>query len=178
MDALILTVTLIGALCAVDLVCTLDAIRRGRTDPPTRKDSRRPAPGVGDPVAPFATSTVDGIGVNQDMFDDETLVAFFSTTSRPCEETLPKFVEFAREMPGGRARTLAVIVGESGAERFTEELVPVARVVVERNSRGPLCRAFRVTAFPVVSLVGPNDGGSPIVTYERVPLELPARAPA
>jgi hypothetical protein len=66
---------------------------------------------------------------------------------------VPKFIAYATDVPGGRQRALAVVVGESGAAaEYVAALESVANVVVEPLD-GPLAVAFRVRGFPALAIV-------------------------
>lgn len=178
MPFLIAAVVFVGSLCALNLILTLGVIRRLRehTELLSGRGGDEPFMAVGEEVGEFATSTTDGEALSRDLLTGDTLVAFFSPDCQPCREKLPKFVEFARAMSGGRDRVLATVVGNADeASAFAAELAPVARVVVE----GPgdaLNAAFRVRAYPSVLLVAPDEGGRILVKTSQVELDQPVAA--
>jgi thiol-disulfide isomerase/thioredoxin len=112
--------------------------------------------GVGESVGEFSALDVDDVELTHHAVGS-SLVAFFSPQCAPCEELLPAFVREAAREPGGRARVVAVVVGEQDhAARLVGELKHVARVVVEQFG-GPLTAAFQVRGFPAVVRV--SDAG-------------------
>jgi hypothetical protein len=172
---------LVGLLCVLDLVLTLGVIRRLRehTELLSKQNTNdfRPNLTVGGEVGEFVTSTVDGERLTRHALlggaPDQTLVGFFSPSCRPCEEKLPKFVDFARAMPGGRSRVLAVVVGEPDeSATLVAELGEVARVVLEGYD-GPLGSAFRVKGYPAALLVAPDRDGRAVVVDDGVALDRP-----
>ncbi|MEV5709239.1 TlpA disulfide reductase family protein [Actinoallomurus sp. NPDC052274] len=181
MPALIAAVLLIGLLCTFDLILTLGVIKRLRehTELLSVMGSAGVPPiiEVGTEIGDFSTSTVDGESVNRESLSGETLVAFFSPTCAPCQEKLPKFVEYARSMSGGRNHVLAAVVGGvEEAAPFVAALSPVAQVVVaDRDSM--LATAFNAKAFPTVLMVASDHSGRLVVTSNEVDLE-PLNAPA
>ncbi|MEE6261320.1 TlpA family protein disulfide reductase [Plantactinospora sonchi] len=179
MAVLAAIVVFVGVLCVLDLILTVGVIKRLRehTEILSRQNTMDSAGiAVGEQVGEFAVPTVEGDLVGRDSLTGETLVGFFSPGCKPCQERLPKFVEYARAMPGGRDRVLATAVGsaESTAE-FVAALTPVARVVVE-TADGPVGAAFRIQALPSVLMVAPDGDGRPVVTDNRVDLNRPAVA--
>ncbi|WP_255949736.1 hypothetical protein [Streptomyces odontomachi] len=183
MTPLIAALVFVGALCVLNFVLSLGMIKRlrdqaeilnrnGRTSPPI-------AVGMGDEIAKFATLTEDAEPVDDESLrHGDTLVAFFSPTCRPCQEKLPKFVDFAASFPGGREQVLATVVGEpEAAADMLERLRPVARVVHETSNEGAVSTAFDLKGFPVVLVVAPSvEHGRPIVTAERIDLDVPVPA--
>ncbi|MGC9671362.1 TlpA family protein disulfide reductase [Planosporangium sp. 12N6] len=166
-------IVLVGLLCTVDLVLTLGVVKRLRehTEMLSNMGNTATAIGVGDVVGQFSTSTVDHEPLSPDLFTGETVVAFLSPDCGPCNEKLPKFVEFARARPDGRNRAVAVVVGGTDqAAPFVAELAAVARVVVEEPD-GPVGAAFNVKAYPAVLEVAPNGAGRLVVTADRVDLD-------
>jgi thiol-disulfide isomerase/thioredoxin len=183
MSYVIAALVLVGLLCAFQLLLTVGVIKRLRehTELLAAVDSspRPPAIKVGEEVGPFATTTVNGEPVSRDWLSGDTLVGFFTPNCGPCAKRLPEFVEYARVLPGGRARVLATVVTDDPAEAaaYVADLSPVAHVIVE-DSDGPLTRAFRVSAFPTVAMVAPGPDGRVLVTADRVRLDQPAGIPA
>ncbi|MFD2416586.1 TlpA family protein disulfide reductase [Amycolatopsis pigmentata] len=172
-------VILVGLLCAFDLLLTLGVIKRLRehTELLSAAESAPPAPiAVGSEVEDFHVTTVDGESLRADMFDGETLVAFFSPSCGPCQERLPKFVEYAGARPGGRDRALAIVIGdEAQTAAPVAALSPVARVVVE-DPDGALANAFEVNAYPTVLMITPNEAGRIVVTDNQVRFDQPLAA--
>ncbi|QIS18657.1 hypothetical protein [Nocardia terpenica] len=174
---LIAAVVLVGAVCALDLLLTLGVVKRLR-EHTALLAARMPvlgAPNIetGMEIGEFATVTVDGSPLIPESLRTGTLVGFFTPDCRPCQEMLPKFVEYAKAVPGGRDRVLAVVVGNAGeAGDMVADLIPVARVVTEGDG-GELTRAFRMVYFPSALTVAPNGNGRLTVTTDRVELDQP-----
>ncbi|MEU1054273.1 hypothetical protein [Streptomyces sp. NPDC005876] len=179
MPFLIAALTLVGSLCLLDLILTVGVIKRLREHTELLANvggagNGRASITVGEEVGDFAVSTVDGERLARDLLAGETLVAFFSPTCQPCKEKLPKFLEYARTLPGGRDRVLATVVGDAEASAaLVAELTPVARVVVEEYD-GALSAAFQAKAYPTVLKVARDGAGRLIVTDDDVRLNLPA----
>ncbi|WP_344161016.1 hypothetical protein [Nocardiopsis rhodophaea] len=139
--------------------------------------SGRGSLGPGEEVGTFTTATVDGETLTRDALVGDTLVGFFSPSCAPCREQLPKFVDRARQMPGGREHVLAAVVGDgAAAEHMVAELRAVARVVAERPGGGALSTAFQAVAFPAVLRVSGGDDRTPQVMDARVDLGRPLLA--
>jgi len=177
---LILTavVILVGLLCVLDLLLTLGVIKRLRehTELLSAADNAPSALAVNSEVADFHVATVDGELLRSEMLDGETLVAFFSPSCGPCQERLPEFVEYARAWPGGRDRTLVVVVGEEAeAVAPVAALSPVARVAVE-GPDGALASAFEVNAYPTVLMIAQNETGQLVVKANQVRFDQPLAA--
>ncbi|MEU9509538.1 hypothetical protein AB0D32_25030 [Micromonospora sp. NPDC048170] len=113
---------------------------------------------VGSRPDPFSARTVNGEHVTEAVFASGGLVGFFSPTCPACAEWLPRFVDAAAALPGGRGEVLAVVVAETSAEGadLVAELREVAMVVVERAG-GPLVTSFQVKGYPSVGRFG-TDG--------------------
>ena len=165
----------VGALCLLDLVLTLGVVKRLRehTEMLSTVEAapgRKASLGAGEEVGDFTAVTVDGVPLVRDQLDDGTLVAFFSPTCQPCKEKLPKFVEFARSLPGGRERVVAAVIGGTEeAAPLNSALAPVAQVVNEEYD-GPLSSAFQATAYPTVLMTGKDAAGRLVVTSDQVAL--------
>ncbi|MFF3441941.1 hypothetical protein [Streptosporangium sp. NPDC002721] len=174
MAIVVVAMTLVGMLCAVNLILTVGVIKRlrehsgllsGMSGPPTIP--------VGKEIGGFLTSTVDGELLSDGLMSDDSLVAFFSPGCGPCKTTVPAFVEYARKLPGGRDRLLAVVVGDPDeAAGFVGDLNPVTRVVVE-NAEGALSTAFKTKAYPTLVRVGTRADGRLVVTANDVNLGHP-----
>lgn len=151
LEAAVLTV---GLLCLLNLLLTFGVIRRLRqhTEHLNRLAPTELAPGigVGEAVGDFQTTTTTGETLSRTGLTGETLVGFFSPGCQPCATQLPHFIELARELPGGRAQALAVVVaGTEAGQDYVDRLAPVARVVTE-GPDGVLQAAFQVTGFPML----------------------------
>lgn len=175
MSFLAAAVVLVGLLCLFNLVLTFGVIRRLRSHDERLADvaGAPPVLGVGEHIGEFTTTTVDGESLSREQLDTETVVAFFSPDCNPCRTKLPKFVEYARALPGGRAQAVATVVGSATeAAEFVEQLSPVARVVVEEPDEA-MSTAFHVRSFPTLLRVEPADDGRLLVTANDVRLGLP-----
>jgi hypothetical protein len=150
-------VVVLGLFSLVNLLFTAGVVRRLR-EHTTILDALAGEPPVvtrpvGTAVDAFTTTAVDGTAVARDRLAGLTLVGFLSPRCGPCHERLPEFLDRAGEMPGGRDRVLAVVVGErDDASEMVATLAAVAVVAVERPGGG-LARAFGVTGFPAFALV-------------------------
>ncbi|MGW3461714.1 hypothetical protein ACWDE9_19885 [Streptomyces olivaceoviridis] len=173
MPFLIAAVVFVGLLCMLDLVLSLGVIKRLREHTELLTSlSGRATIGVGEEIGDFNVVAVDGTPLGRDLLQADTLVGFFSPGCPACKEQLPKFAEFARAMPGGPDRVLAVVTGDP--QRTTDmvaALSPVARVVREPAQGGAVSSAFQVAAYPSILRAGPNDDGVPVVTQVRVDLD-------
>jgi hypothetical protein len=157
MPYLVAAVVLVGALCLLDLLLTVGVIRRLRAQNALLAGYKGSMGEVmmptGSVVGEFVTTTVDSKIVSRAHIDD-TLVGFFSTSCEGCVDALETFVPMARLVRGGRAKVLAVVVGDrSSAGRFVDALSPVAQVVIE-GEHGPIAQAFEVNGYPAVAMVG------------------------
>ncbi|GAA2068517.1 TlpA family protein [Streptomyces albiaxialis] len=172
MPFLIVAVVFVGLLCTLDLVLSLGVIKRLRehTDLLSALNGRASL-AAGEEVGEFTAVTVDGVAVSRAGLADDTLVGFFSPGCAACKEQLPKFVAYARALPGGRARVLAAVVGDpKRTAAMVAELAPVAQVVSEAPN-GEVGSAFRIAAFPVFLTVSARGGGARVVSDARVDLE-------
>ncbi|WP_192810178.1 TlpA disulfide reductase family protein [Actinomadura rudentiformis] len=124
---------------------------------------------VGEVIGTFDTRTVDGERVSRDRLSGETLVAFFSPGCDTCLDTLPEFVEYARDLGSGPRQVLAVVTGE-GEETptFVTALNPVVPVVVDVDEK--LSKAFKAAVFPVFCLV---DADGRVLASESKLARLP-----
>jgi thiol-disulfide isomerase/thioredoxin len=160
----------VGLLCLLDLLLTVGVIRRLREHTELIGQLRQqgnsgPSLRAGFQVGKFEASTVDGGLVNSESLGQDSVVGFFKTGCAPCEDALPRFVEYAQASTLGRDALLAVVVGED--DEVTEKvaaLTPAAQVVVERLN-GPLSMALSVEAFPTFMRIGPDQRVS-LVAYE------------
>jgi thiol-disulfide isomerase/thioredoxin len=181
MSYLVAAVTLVGAICLVDLLLTVGVIRRLRTH--AELLSRLPAQGlelpegpplaVGSRPADFTATTTAGEPVTQASLGAQTVLGFFMSQCQPCSELLPQFVRYAAELPASYPRPLAVVVGDDGqAAEYAQRLSQVARVVTE-PAFGTVSTAFSVRGFPAVAIL--DDQGTVAAAGSRL-LDLPAPA--
>ncbi|MEV5599266.1 hypothetical protein [Streptomyces sp. NPDC052496] len=181
MPFVIATVALIGVLCVLDLLLTVGVIKRLRehTDLLSNGGRGRLSLGPGEQVGEFAVTTVDGERLAHDMIDTETVVAFFSPACGPCKEKLPRFVEYARTVPGGRGRVLAAVTADredaAAAAPLLTALAPVARVLAGEEAEA-VAEACRVQGFPVILKVNRSTDGRLLVMADQVDVDRPAVA--
>jgi thiol-disulfide isomerase/thioredoxin len=162
MALLTAAVVVVGALCLVNLVLVLGVLRRLREHAERldehhgRHGGERDAPmaSVDGTVQEFTAVADDGTPLSRGWLGGVVLVGFFSLSCKPCRDFLPRFVEAATRHPGGRAQTLAVVVGASdeAAAPFVAALRPVATLIRE-DEQGPVMTAFGVRGFPAFALV-------------------------
>ncbi|MFI7300861.1 TlpA family protein disulfide reductase [Streptomyces sp. NPDC050121] len=172
MPVLIAVVALVGALCTLNLVLTLGVVKRLREHTemlgavqgdPVRLE-------VGQEVGEFDTSTTLGEPLIRDLLSGPALFGFFSPTCEPCRDKLPRFVEYARQEPGGRSSVIATVVGNAdAAAEFVTELTQVAHVVVE-DSGGAMTTALGIRAFPSVLRAERETDGRLVVVDDDVAL--------
>ncbi|MFH0518504.1 thioredoxin domain-containing protein [Streptomyces sp. M41] len=181
MPVVIATFVLVGLLCALNLVLTVGVIKRLRehTDLLAERGGGRLSLAPGDQVGEFSSRTVEGEPVDHRVIDTETVVAFFSPTCGPCKEKLPKFVEYARTVPGGRDRVLAAVAADrddaAAAEPMVSALAPVARVLAGEDAE-QLAEACKVQGFPVILKVNRSTDGRLLVMTDQVDVDRPAVA--
>jgi hypothetical protein len=154
-------VLVLSLLCLVNLLFSAAVVRRLREHTTILDTLAGEPPAVARPagatVDAFTATAADGTAVGRDRLAGLTLVGFFSPGCGPCHERLPEFLGRAREMPGGRDRVLAVVVGDPDrtddrADDMVAALAPDAVVVVEQRATG-LARAFGVRGYPAFALV-------------------------
>jgi peroxiredoxin len=156
MPFLTAAVTLVGVLCLVDLLLTVAVIRRlrghGTRLAELQATSRPMGPRflpVGSGAPEFSSQTVDGELVSHaTLAGGPCALAFLESSCQPCRDRVPDLRSFAAEMPGGRARVLAVVTGEGdAADGIIDALREVARVVSGPHA-APIVTAFEVAGFP------------------------------
>ncbi|MGP3937215.1 peroxiredoxin family protein [Nonomuraea sp. KM88] len=148
-------IVVVGVLGGLNLLLVLLALHRLREytakwaraglDQLLERDS---LPRAGDRVADFTATATDGETVSLRGLKGPLLAAFFSTGCSSCRKALPRFVDHAKALPGGRKQILAVVAGsaEQGAD-LVDAVREVARVVVEPQT-GPVSQAFGVRNWP------------------------------
>jgi thiol-disulfide isomerase/thioredoxin len=149
-----------GLLGLLNLLLMAGVIRRLRTQTETLARVQRRANGpslaAGYQIQPFEARARDGATLTADSLGVEAVLGFFRPGCAPCEEALPKFVEFARSSTLGRNALVAVVVGnEDEVAGEVAALSPVARVVTEPLN-GAVTEALSVEAFPTFIRVGPD----------------------
>ncbi|GAA3201872.1 TlpA disulfide reductase family protein [Nonomuraea helvata] len=160
MTLLVVSVVLVGILCLLNLVLVLALAKRVR-DLATlvarvRNNgiARDGFLAVGETVGDFTAQTVDGRQVTRDELTAGALIGFFSTGCGACRETIPAFVEQARELRDQGQLALAVVArGPEDPTSYVEPLARAAHVVVEGYD-GPVGSAFKVSAFPSFCVIG------------------------
>lgn len=122
-----------------------------------------PQPGAA--VPDFSVTTVSGTVISAaDLRGERSLIGFFMPGCTPCHDQIPAFTAFARSLPGGLGRAIAVVANSgrpaasaSGhdADRLAEEL---AEADVLQLVRGPSAKAaataLAVTGYPSFILLG------------------------
>jgi thiol-disulfide isomerase/thioredoxin len=143
----------------LNLILTLGILRRLGVSPgagvTARPDSAvEPAlPAVGSEPEEFTALTLEGERLAATSLTGTTLVGFFATDCASCKELIPRFMDYAQAMPGGREQVLVVIAGDPVvAAKLGVLLSTVARLIVEPGE-GPVANAFRVRFFPTVCLL-------------------------
>lgn len=176
MPVLTAVVTLVGILCALNLVLTLGVVKRLREHTQLLGAAQGQPSQLepGQEVGEFDTSSTLGEPLLRDLLSGPVLFGFFSPTCEPCRDKLPRFVEFARQEPGGRSSVIATVVGDADeTAEFVAELSDVAHVVVE-ESGGALATAFRIRALPSVLRADRDAEGRYVVVDDDVTLARPA----
>ncbi|WP_229402977.1 TlpA family protein disulfide reductase [Micromonospora okii] len=129
---------------------------------------------VGTPPGEFHTVTEADGPISNRTLPEPTLVGFFTPGCKPCRSELPHFVARAAVTPGGRDHVLAVIGDLPGADEYRDQLVAVARVVVE-EPRGPVTTAFEVKGTPAFAYLGPGGAvAASAITVDGLPAPVPA----
>lgn len=153
-------VVLVGVLCILNLVLTFGVVRRLREHTRIISKVTQAEPNIAGPgtrIGDFNVESVAGAIVSASTLVEGTLVGFFTPGCGPCEERMPKFIDYASASGRSRDRVLAVVAAadELDAADYVRRLSAVASVVVE-PTEGPVEKAFAATAFPVWCTVGSN----------------------
>ncbi|MFC4589607.1 TlpA disulfide reductase family protein [Sphaerisporangium corydalis] len=156
MPYVVAATVLVGIIGVANLVLTYGVIRRLREHsalltigPPRNDDFEQAKLPVGGSVADFEAITTDGLDLSRDGLTGETLVGFFARSCDSCAEELPRFVELAAGIRGGRDQVLAVVMEDGlDAGEMIGDLAGVARVVRAENPENAIVRAFQARAFP------------------------------
>lgn len=175
MTLITIALVLLGVVAALNITLTVGIVRRLREHSTQLTQLRNPDAVMAAPdtvTGEFTAETLDGVRLSERDWQGLTLVGFFSPTCAACHERLPRFVEQARQMPGGRQQVLAVVVGQEGTDEQVSRVAPVARTVVEAPD-GPLAKAFSVRGFPAFAIV--DDSRRILASgYELDQVPLPA----
>lgn len=172
MPIMIAAITVVGAVCLLDLLLTFAVIRRLRehTDmlAVARGSARRPAGlSAGEPPGTFAAVTTDG-----DLVHDTSglrVIAFFATWCSMCPEQVGPFVGYLRTHAISRDSVLVVSVGPD--DELPSHLAPLAglaRICLERDD-GQIATAFKVPGFPMFYLL---DADGTVVVNDHDPAAL------
>jgi hypothetical protein len=148
---------LVGLLGLANLVFTYGVTRRLREISKQLSEGASQdfaaTPEVGTPVPPIAVTTVDGsLVTGDDLSVGDFYVGYFTPNCAPCQERLPEFGRFAREV--GPDRVLIVVGASSHDEglRFVGAHAGDARVVIEEYE-GPLATAFGISRTPTMLML-------------------------
>lgn len=178
MAYLIAFVVLVGIVCCVNLLLMFGVVRRLREHAdvlaraPRVVDNDPPVP-IGSVVGEFTVTAAGGEIVMRDSLDSGTIVGFFSPGCAPCEELLPRFVEYAASEGVGRRVVAVLAASDAEAGEMLAQLAPVARVVVEGAFGGPVSTAFGVRGYPALCVV---DGDRTVIASGSTMDALPAIA--
>jgi hypothetical protein len=155
MGFLAISLGIVGAGLLGNLALTFALLRRVR-----RHDTQLaripfnlgPTPGLrtGSKVPDLTIQTASG--ETRPLGGSHNLIGFFSVGCPACEKQLPEFKRYARSIPGGASRAVAIISGNDGAADFARELEGVAAVVLE-PPRGSVQQAMSVSVFPMFYLL-------------------------
>jgi hypothetical protein len=178
-EILTAAVVIVGVVAVLNLLLTFGVIRRLREHNDLLADgagASRGVPtllGVGESIAPFTGTAVDGSVVSLDGLADLTLVGVFAPGCEACEGKLPVFVSQAGSFPGGRQNVLALVIAsdDDSAAPYVDTLAEVA-VVVREDSHGPVSAALGITGYPSFAHVA----GGVLRSSALDPRRLPAPA--
>lgn len=156
---LVTVVIVLTVLVALDLVLTAAILRRLREHDaalrvPSVQPASSPALPVGARVPAFAAQTSRGAVNSDELFADDTLLAFVSPGCVGCEEDRPRLIaELRRRAEAGQASV--VVVTESGTRmrEYESTYGALAQVVADGPAEGPVTTAFAVRAYPSYALV-------------------------
>ena len=168
---LLLTLVVLARLSAMRRAAFVTGGEAGAVPGPLGRDPAPPPAGT--EPANFAAATVDGGTVSAYGLSGVMLAGFFATDCSSCKELIPRFMDYAEAMPGGRGQVLAVIAGDPDvAAKLAVLLDTVARVVVEPH-QGPVAQAFGVLDFPVVCLLDGRRVMASAFDVNRLPAPAP-----
>jgi thiol-disulfide isomerase/thioredoxin len=150
----------IGGLALADLLFILLVARR------VRELAKRPREPFSTPwldpgarVREFEAVTTAGDRVSLERLRGrDSVVGFFSTGCRPCQEQLPIFAELAAaNAANGQSRlVLAVLVGPAAECADYVAALEGKAMVVREDRRGTVTTAFATHAFPGIYLLDPR----------------------
>ncbi|GAB3165408.1 TlpA disulfide reductase family protein [Microbispora hainanensis] len=152
MEILAAAVTLLGALCGVNLLLTYGLIRKMQrlSLPADAGPGLEALPKPGTQAPDFVAEGLAGEEISAERLDGSYLIGFFSVTCAPCRERLPEFTEFLSELPADTNAVIA-IVGD-GPDR--ENMIGMARRttahVIHEDNPSKLVESFGVNRFPTL----------------------------
>jgi hypothetical protein len=176
------TVTLVGALCLLDLLLTFGVIRRLREHTEMLSWAGRPDMPVigpviglasGEPVAAFSALTLGG-----ELLTGTSglrVAGFFSSACPACPERVGPFADYLADHRVARESVLSVVVApDDGMPSYADRLNEAGRVCAVREDSDVL-KAFKVSGFPAFCLLD-VDGGLVTTSYDPATLPAPAAA--
>jgi hypothetical protein len=157
------TAGIAGLLCSANLLLTLLLIRRVNAHAerlPRRRfgSANLVSLPAGEPAPVLTVPTISGGTYSLGGAEgDRSLIAFLAPGCAPCHQQLPELREYARTIPGGATRVLAVVLTheQSTAVKFARELTGWASVTLE-SPHGTIHRAFSVSSYPTFYTVAEN----------------------
>ena len=169
-------VSVVAALCLLDLLLTLGVIRRLREQTglgPAGMLPEMPVIGLApmSPVAPFSAVTMTGGLVSGGS--GLRLAAFFSTSCSACQERVGPFADYVTGHRIPPDSVLSVIVGTGSAPPpYLDRLAGAGQVCLAPDD-GELVSAFEVRGFPAFCLL---DADGTVLASGYDPAALPAPA--
>jgi hypothetical protein len=154
-----------GVLCSFNLLLTFLLIRRvnaygKKLGPRVTWTPAGVLAGVAGVEVPAITvpTVSGGMYSLRDVRGDRSLVAFLAPGCTPCHNQVPELREYARTIPGGASRVLAVVLANDRemAADFARELAGWASVTLE-PPMGVAHSAFAVANYPTYYTLG-RDG--------------------
>jgi hypothetical protein len=157
------TAGIAGLFCSANLLLTFLLIRRVNAHAERLPRRRFGSAGLvalsaGEPAPMLTVPTISGgtysLGGTE---GDRSLIAFLAPGCDACHQQLPELREYARTIPGGAARVLAVVRAhdQSVAVKFARELTGWASVALE-SPHGAAQKAFSVSSYPTFYTIAGN----------------------
>lgn len=177
MPYLVSAVALVATVSLLNLVLAMGIIRRLREHTALLQDSQagQDLLAPGEILSDFTAHTITGDRFSRADLDGDVAVAFFSPTCQPCQQVAPQFVQYAADLPAGRGRAIAAVIGEEADAADMIAILSPAVQVVTGAEVDSLTRAFRPRGYPSVYWIG--EGGA-VVASGRSTSILPALAVA
>ncbi|MFD8529692.1 hypothetical protein ACFV0L_19975 [Streptosporangium canum] len=148
MSFLVVSVILLTLAVLANLILTYGVIRRLREHSEMIASSGRRdvSVSVGAQIGAFATTTTRGEPITNDSLGEQTLVAFFSPSCKPCHEKLPSFLKYSSQSSND---TLAVVLTseKDEAEEMIAQLETTSRVCVDTFD-STISSAFSIVGTP------------------------------